>query len=79
VFLGANLDTFCKVAPDTASRKAAVPLHRLQYRTVYHFTFTEQKAADNTTDHSRIVGLHVTLNLEAVSRFLENSLTHDLI
>jgi hypothetical protein len=40
--------TFCAVATDTVSINVAAPLHPVQYRTVYHFTFTEQKAPDNT-------------------------------
>ena len=46
--LRADLDTFCTLAPDTVSVKIVVLLLPLQYRTVYHFTFTEQKEPVNT-------------------------------
>jgi hypothetical protein len=48
VGLRADLDRFCNLAPDTVSIKIAALLLPLQYRAVYHFTFTEQKAPDNS-------------------------------
>jgi len=52
--LRANLDTFYTLAPDTASIKIAALLLSVQYRSVYHFTFTDQKAPDNTEVRSSL-------------------------
>jgi len=48
VGLRADLDTFYTLAPDTASIKIADLLLSVQCRNVYLFTFTDQKAPDNT-------------------------------
>ena len=52
--LRADLDTFCTLAPDTVSIEIAARLLPLRYRTVYHFTFTDQKAPDNTEVRSSL-------------------------
>jgi len=48
VGLRADLDTFYTLSLDTASMKIAALLLPVQHRSFYHFTFTDQKAPDNT-------------------------------